>query len=239
MVIFTSPESSETRVTILDLDSGEHAAIGSQNGYISSLTLSANQQYVVMGNHAGSLRRWENAERPIPFEWPSGQNQQIADLAISPDARLLAAVAGHQLMVWNLASREHVRNWDAHPSGLRAIAWSPAAPPLIATAGRGNQVRLWDASEGKELASFFGGNASIESLAFTPDGKHLVGGTMSTEKPQIPGEVILWNVETRKPVKTFSGHRLGIWKVVISPDGQKIASASEDGTVRIWPVPKD
>lgn len=239
MVLFTSPGWSETRVSILDLDSGEHAAFGSQGGRISSLALSANQQYVVMGNHAGSLRRWENAERPIPFEWPSGQNQQIADLAISPDARLLATVAGHQLMVWNLASREHVRNWDAHPSGLRAIAWSPAAPPLIATAGRGNQVKLWDASEGKELASFFGGNASIESLAFTPDGKHLVGGTMSAEKPQIPGEVILWNVETRKPVKTFSGHRLGIWKVVISPDGQKIASASEDGTVRIWPVPKD
>ena len=61
---------------------------------------------------------------------------------------------------------------------------------------------------------------------------------MSNDQPQIPGEVIVWDVESKQAFPPLVGHRLGIWNITISPDGSQIASASEDGSVRLWPMPK-
>ncbi len=238
LVVCTSPEYRETTVSVVDLETGEQAVIGSQAGRILALTLSRNQQYIVMGNDRGDLRRWENAGRPIPLEWPTGLGERINGLAMAPDGQSLVSVGAREATLWNLGTREKLRTWEVHGSRVGAVAWSPTET-IIATAGRSNEIKLWSTDESRELAALIGGNTSIQSLAFTPDGKHLVAATMSVEQPQIPGEVTVWNMETRKPVKTYTGHRLGIWKVAVSPDGQKIASASEDGTVRVWPVPMD
>jgi len=133
----------------------------------------------------------------------------------------------------NLQTREELQTWNPGLPSARCLAWSPAEG-VLAIGGHGNRVKLWDVGNGKELATLVGGNTSIQSLAFTPDGKRLVAGTMSAEQPQIPGEVLVWDVPSKQLSKTFTGHRLGIWKVVVTPDGRRIASASDDGTVRIW-----
>ena len=67
-------------------------------------------------------------------------------------------------------------------------------------------------------------------MAFSPDGKHLAcaGGT------QIGGEVKVYNVQTGQELHSLKGHTDGVRDVAFSSDGKRLASASWDGTVKVW-----
>ena len=96
---------------------------------------------------------------------------------------------------------------------------------------------MWDAETGNLLQKLVGGNTSITSLAFRSDGRRLVGGTRSWNQTAIPGELVVWSLPENQRLATLAGHALGIWQVRISPDDKTIATASEDGTIRLWDLP--
>ena len=68
---------------------------------------------------------------------------------------------------------------------------------------------------------------AIYSIAFSPDGKHIISG--SHDKT-----IHIWDAKTYKSVGVpFKGHTNAIYSVAFSPDGKHIISGSVDKTLRI------
>jgi WD40 repeat protein len=68
---------------------------------------------------------------------------------------------------------------------------------------------------------------SVRSVAFSPDGKHVVSGLYN--------EIVrLWDVSTGAPLQTLKGYRSWVNSVAFLPDGKQVVSSSDNKTVRLW-----
>jgi len=75
-----------------------------------------------------------------------------------------------------------------------------------------------------------GHQGTVMSLAFSPDGKRIVTGSVDRT-------VRLWDFSSGKPFgQPMHGHGNWVLRVAFSPDGRSVASSSGDTTVRWWPA---
>ena len=70
----------------------------------------------------------------------------------------------------------------------------------------------------------------VTSVAFSPDGSHIVSGSSDNT-------IHLWDAETGDAIwKPIKGHSSYVSSVAFSPDGSRIVSGSWDDTIRLWDV---
>jgi WD40 repeat protein len=81
----------------------------------------------------------------------------------------------------------------------------------------------------KAVASLAGHTSLVCSVAFSPDGQHIVSG--SADKL-----VKVWSVSGGKEVASLAGHTSYVLLVAFSPDGHYIVSGGWDKLVKVWSV---
>jgi WD40 repeat protein len=74
-----------------------------------------------------------------------------------------------------------------------------------------------------------GHSDQVNSVAFSPDGKTLVSGS-------VDGTIKLWDIATGREIRTLYGHLNWVNSVAFSANGRTIASGSDDNTTRIWDI---
>lgn len=132
------------------------------------------------------LKLWEMPSRRALVTIDEYTSHRIA--VFSPDSQLLAiAQLDGTIRLWNAATRQDVVTLKGHKDWVNALAFHPSGRTL-ASAGRDGTARLWDTATGKSTATFTCPN-SLETVAFSPDGKTLAAGLSSgssaTEKDTV------------------------------------------------------
>jgi len=105
----------------------------------------------------------------------SSGDARASALAISPDGKLLATGSGTQaIQIWDLTTRQRVRQLRGHQGKATSLAFSPDGR-LLASSATDGEVRLWSLThtagdlQMTNDVSRFGGNPP----QFSPDGKWL------------------------------------------------------------------
>ncbi|MFF9817777.1 hypothetical protein [Streptomyces sp. NPDC014006] len=187
-------------------------------GTVYTVAYSPDGHMLAAGNvYQNLVRLWDVSDpgRPVALGRPVPVDRSvnsILSLAFSPDGRVLA-VGGHTS-----------HNGDAGSGGFVDL-WSLTSPshPVLLGRPKSPAIQGWDAA------------ASIESLAFSPDGRTLAAGWHA-------GLVSVWNVTHPDDVKP-AGAPLNLdcpdvfsSRIAFSPTGHTLAAACDDdaGTISLW-----
>lgn len=163
---------------------------------------------------------------------------RVYSAAYSPNGKTIATGSWDRtVQLWDTRTGKNIKTFKGYTYGIVSVAYSPDGK-TIATRGNDNTIELWNARTGKHFKSLSGHeksktlyeghpDASINSFAYSPDGKTIVSG--GGDKT-----VRLWNARTGENIRTLIGHTEAVRAVAYSPDGGTIVSASRDKTVRMW-----
>jgi len=167
--------------------------------------------------------------------WDLARNTATQRAAITPSTWFYGVIAPDlQTVALPMPEARGVELWTIPPQvrrgavgGLGLAAAFSADGRLLATGELSGQIRVWDAGDLHEVATFSTRAGGIGALAWSPDGKKLASGGHDAF-------VRLWQFPSGEPVGTYRGHRGFVYGAAFSPDGRRLATASTDGTFRLW-----
>lgn len=213
---------------------------------IYAVDISGDGSLALSGHEKNFVALWNVSTgqmiRRLSFE-NAASTAAVYAVALSRDGTRAAAgdLDGH-VMLWDTASGEILRHFDA-ANDVLALAFSPdgtqialaTGDPKQTRPGSNNTVSVWDITSGTEIRRIEGLQASVWSVAFSPDGRKIVSGLGNLLDVEA-NPIRLWDKNSGVELMGFKGHSGKVSSVVFSPDGLYILSGSDDATARLWSV---
>lgn len=215
-------------------DARELTSLPSTNGTVTALAISFDNKLFATGHRLGIVSLNSTAsDLPTIVLYARQRTAEITTLMFSSDNQQL--VFGDRMGEVHVAligaRKPNVQqHLEAHDTPVHALGISSRGD-LLMTAAADGSIALWSNWRGRDTAKaklrFSTGALQPGSAALSPSGTLIASGGES-------GEITLWDATSGKPVARFVGHTGAIIGLSFLPDGQQLASASQDGTLRIW-----
>lgn len=202
---------------------------------VYSAQLSPDSSILISTGWDGSIKKWSwNGEKLSGGEDVGSHESQVWSGTFSNDGKLyLSAGRDRIAKLWDVSTFELVKEFGAigegeHKSDVRAAIFSPDGKTVV-TAARDKKVRFWDVESGRLVLERQIHDNIIYDLSFSNDGKRFA--SVSADRLVNLCYMNNFNMDNIK-----SGRVMYHSDAVEHFDvyGDTLATASSDGTVRIW-----
>jgi len=239
-------------IRLLDLAAArERARLPAQtSGGVRMVAWSLDGRWLAAAGPDPELRLWDASRLDAPPHLLRGHDEGAFALAFSPDASHLASAGpGTDVFLFDVPSATLARRFE----GFTGIAWSAAFSGdgrTFAVGYSGNLVMLWDARTWERLGTIAQVDDAVQSVAFGRTGRLLAVADISgkawlfdalgDKAPHWSPEPLsgdqLWSARADgRLLRLLEGHKPGLQScLALSPDGETLATASRDGTIKVW-----
>ena len=230
---------------------------------VNSLSYSEDGLFIASGSEDGTVRVWDTRSGEATLDPLRSGNGKVTAVVFAPSGK--SVVSGTEtgtVCIWNiLAGQSTMQQLFGHSESVVSVAVSSDSR-IIASASCDRTVRVWRIGTGQLLTVLTGHDDPSKGVAVSPNGQVTTSGSYNftnieshkidlTDRPNfrvsetkqfmvwIKGQSIcLWTQQNQdKPsLICLDGHTAAVRSAVISPDSSYVASASDDGTIRIWDV---
>ncbi|HKG58998.1 MAG TPA: WD40 repeat domain-containing protein [Pyrinomonadaceae bacterium] len=182
----------------------------------------------------GYVYVWETngggLKQKIKVDEEGGEYANANDASFSPDGRSIVAGTRNGLArLYDAETGQHRISFK-HEGPVYRVSFSPDGRHIL-TLDRYNSIYVWDVTSSEnpkaKITTYLTGDVNFP--VFSPDGQLIACGAGS--------DAGVWDL-TGKEIARFIGNEKFVHQTFFSRDGYRLATASGDGTARIWRVRK-
>lgn len=244
--------SADNTASIWDAGTGQEIALLDKHEGDVEKALFNRDGSRVLTVSKGTVRIWDTETGGMISEIDChGGTGYLETVDLSPGGRRFATTSKYKTArIWDIITRKPIK-LIGHEASVKSALFSHDGKRVV-TASRDGTARVWEVETGKQLFVLEGHEAGVLKACFSTDDKKVL--TASED-----GTARIWNAETGKeipPLKRiidkqtgketlaeyskesveipFIRHKKRIIFAEFSPDSEKVVTASEDNTTRIW-----
>ncbi|CAF0781386.1 unnamed protein product [Adineta steineri] len=190
---------------------------------ISALCFVGND-HLASGSNDGGLSVWDVANGHRLHILTPKHDKRVSELSSNQRGTQFASVSWDSYVrIWDLQKARKETEIHLHPKPVSSVAFHPDGFMLVTGCWDGI-VRQWNVTSGQRKSVMRGHLSSIKTVAYSADGRYIASCS-------IDGECRLWNALVGSQVGVISAR---ISSIYFSPSGSELASAGNDGRVRVF-----
>lgn len=210
---------SRVKATLWDIESGQVKA--EMEGNIHSPVFSSDGRRLAVCEDE-QIQVWE-VKSGSELRRLSGYGVAVRSIAFQPDGEQL--ISGHDhgtICFWDIHSGRIVKKVTIGHKSISLVLTSEDGQRMIVGEMEGGRVLLLD-EKGNVITSFA---SSSHVLAFCPSSRQLAS--------EHHGEITIRDTAEGAVIQQLLGHPERVVAVAFSPDGLRLASGSDDATMKLW-----
>lgn len=162
-----------------------------------------------------------------------GHTDWVNAVAVTPDGSRVVSGSEEEVFVWEFSSGDLVHSLGRGTEGPGCLEVTSDGNYLV-SGDRFSTIRVWEFSSGSlvhklEADDDVIGIITLETLAVTPDGTHVVSGYSN-------GDLGIWALGS-EDADYWNYHSRHVKAIAVTPDGSRAVSISRDKSVEVLELP--
>ncbi|QRW11285.1 hypothetical protein RhiLY_10284 [Ceratobasidium sp. AG-Ba] len=223
--------SNDQTIRVWDAETGNALLdpLVGHSGPVLSLSCSHDGSLIASGSGDMTVCIWDATTGSMIHAPLKGHHDQVECVAFSPISKMVASASSFEVRLWDASAGCFLLSLSSELlDEVSHIAFTHDGRQLISVSSEGS-LRLWDPETGELLGNPLNLDSDriIGSMAVSPDGGHIIFGTLENV-------IYIYDTNTGLVVRESLGDRMvGVWSIAFSQSGDRFVSCSGDGTIRI------